>query len=95
MKPEDTIADLSVIQARGTGMHRWLEQNGRGCFDKQKHVRAGTQEKIYWRYGYMVALMDVLCFLAGKSPRTDIAESGREPTRPTDCDKQRISRAVF
>lgn len=81
MKPQDTIADLSVIQARAKGMHRWLEQNGRGCFDKQKHVRAGTQEKIYWRYGYMVALMDVLCFLA----------SVEEPTQPTDCDKKRIS----
>jgi hypothetical protein len=68
MKPEETIADLSVIQALAKGMHRWLKQNGRGCFDKQKHVRAGSQEKIYWRYGYMVALMDVKCFLAGKDP---------------------------
>jgi hypothetical protein len=78
MKPEDTIADLSVIQARVKGVHRWLEQNGRGCFDKQKHVRSGTKEEIYWRYGYMVALMDIQRFLAGKSPRTDLAESRRE-----------------
>ena len=63
MDAENPIADLSVIRARAEGMRRWLETNGRGCLDKREHVRPGTREKIYWNYGYMIALMDVACFL--------------------------------
>ena len=54
------------------GIQKWLDKNGRGCQDEQKHIRAGTGEKIYWHYGYMVALMDVLRFL-GRSITAHLA----------------------
>jgi hypothetical protein len=60
MKNDDTIFDLESLENRARGIQKWLDKNGRGCQEEQKHIRAGTIEKIYWHYGYMVALMDVL-----------------------------------
>ena len=33
------------------------------CVSEQRHLSEGSRERAYWRYGYMVALRDVLRFL--------------------------------
>lgn len=63
MKRGDIILDIEPLEKRAKGIRAWLEENGRGCFEEQKHTRAGTVEKIYWHYGYVAALSDVLRFL--------------------------------
>ncbi len=63
------------IERRARNIQKWLDENGRGCQEEQKHIRAGTVEKIYWHYGYMVALMDVLRFLGRGSTSRDMFES--------------------
>ncbi|HTD22230.1 MAG TPA: hypothetical protein VK738_06230 [Terriglobales bacterium] len=75
MNKTDTTADLELIERRAKGLHDWLEKNGRGCFEEQLHVHAGTKEKIYWHYGYMVALADVLRYLCGDTLATDSTPS--------------------
>jgi len=79
MKTEDTITDLSVLEHRANGIREWLVKNGRGCFDEQEHVHAQTKGKIYWHYGYMCALVDVLNFLRGDIVTT-AAESDSQPS---------------
>jgi len=64
MKKHDMVFDIEPLETRAKGIREWLEENGRGCFEEQKHTRAGTEEKIYWHYGYMAALTDVLRFLS-------------------------------
>jgi hypothetical protein len=41
----------------------WLSENGRDCKKQQGHLINGTKERIYWHYGYMMALKDILRFL--------------------------------
>jgi hypothetical protein len=66
---------LERLERRAENIQKWLEENGRGCQEEQKHIRAGTVEKIYWHYGYMVALMDVLRFLGRGATSRDTFES--------------------
>jgi len=81
MKPDDIIFDLSPLEKRVAGIQEWLDKNGRGCQEEQKHIRAGTVEKIYWHYGYMVALMDVLRFFARKitAPASSLPSHTQKP----------------
>lgn len=59
--PEEAMRD------RANGQKEWLlQQDGGKCFDEQLHSTEGTQERIYWHYGYMVAVQDVLNLLAKK-----------------------------
>lgn len=67
MKTQDTIADLAAIERRAKDTADWLKENGRECFDEQKHLDQGSQERIYWHYGYLVALRDVYSHLTGQS----------------------------
>jgi len=66
MKSEDTIADLSALEHRAKAMSDWLKEHGRECFDEQKHLDQDSQERIYWHYGYLVALRDVYRYLTGE-----------------------------
>lgn len=63
MNGEDESVDLLALERRAKGIRDWLERNGRECFVEQKHVRSSSQERIYWHYGYMVALMDALAYI--------------------------------
>jgi hypothetical protein len=62
----DKSLDLGVVQARVDGLRDWLKENGATCFKEQRHLDEGTSERIYWHYGYMIALQDVLRFLTGE-----------------------------
>jgi hypothetical protein len=62
MKP-DCFRDLSDIEKRVADLREWLQKNAPASLSEQKHLEEGTQERIYWHYGYMVALRDVLRFL--------------------------------
>jgi hypothetical protein len=64
--PNDSAVDFCLVQARMQDISDWLKKNGRGCFDDQKHLDQNSQERIYWHYGYMVALMDVCRYLTGE-----------------------------
>lgn len=47
------------ISRRAMELQAWIEENGQDCQKTQGHLVDGI-ERIYWHYGYMVALMDVL-----------------------------------
>ena len=40
---------------------------GGGAVQEQRHLDAGTPEREYWHYGYMVALRDVIRLLTGQT----------------------------
>ena len=67
MKPEDEILDLSPFEKRANGISDWLEENDREWFEEQKHLDRGTRERIYWHYGYLVALRDIYRYLAAQA----------------------------
>ncbi len=62
----DDVADLSSVEMRINGLKDWLRENAPECFSEQKHLHENTAERVYWHYGYMVALRDVMRLLQGE-----------------------------
>jgi hypothetical protein len=74
--------DIADLQARIEATRDWLNKNAPECFTDQKHTHEGTQERIYWHYGYMVALRDALRFLTGTvEPEANTRNAGRSDSR--------------
>jgi len=48
------------IKRRAEAIKLWLEENGIRALQEQRHLNSNTQERVYWHFGYMVALRDVL-----------------------------------
>jgi hypothetical protein len=63
MSTPDCFRDISAIEKRASDLQEWLQKNAPASLADQKHLDEGTQERVYWHYGYMVALRDVLRFL--------------------------------
>jgi hypothetical protein len=53
---EETLGD------RIRGLEKWLRENAPECVEEQRHLNQGTPERVYWHYGYLVALRDVRGF---------------------------------
>lgn len=52
-----------LIERRIRNMSDWLKEKGPDCVAEQAHLDEGSRERIYWHYGYLVALKDVLKML--------------------------------
>ena len=68
MDNQEQGVDLATLTARAEGIKTWLAEFSPECFDKQLHLDEGSQERVYWHYGYYAALSDAICLLAGKFP---------------------------
>lgn len=55
--------DIGSVEKRAGDVKEWLQKNAPESLNEQKHLDEGTQERVYWNYGYMVALRDILRFL--------------------------------
>lgn len=51
------------IRERAAELSRWLQEHAPECQREQRHLDEGTSERIYWHYGYMAALCDVVRLL--------------------------------
>lgn len=60
---ETTIASFEVRRRR---LLERLRADHPEVFEEQLHTREGTTASIYWHYGYMVALADMLNLLCGE-----------------------------
>ena len=55
----------AAIQVRADELAKWMRENGHACNQEQAHLDTDTQERLYWHYGYLIALRDVLALLNG------------------------------
>lgn len=52
---------IAKLQKRAEAIDSWLKtEEGMHCKSVQAHPDKGTPERVYWHYGYMVALRDVM-----------------------------------
>ena len=58
-----TFKDIRAVEKRIEALTQWLKENAPECFVEQKQLDTDTRERVYWHYGYTVALRDVLRFL--------------------------------
>jgi hypothetical protein len=59
-----------ALRDRASELAKWLADHGSDCQETQAHLDAGSIERIYWHYGYLVALRDVLRLI--DSQKTDL-----------------------
>ena len=57
---------LQDLRNRIATLTRWLDRHCPECETEQAHRNDGTREQMYWNYGYLAALRDVLRKLGGK-----------------------------
>ena len=65
--------DVISIGQKIRQMSEWLETTAPVCASEQKHLEEGSQERVYWLYGYLAALKDVLQFITGSTKVADRA----------------------
>ncbi len=58
---------LTKIIKRIQSLEEWINQNGKGCKQEQAHLSKDSKEKIYWNYGYLIALKDMLALLTNNN----------------------------
>lgn len=58
------------IEERERALRGWITHNAPECFEEQKHLEEGSQERVYWHYGYMTALRDVVRLMNGQNTFT-------------------------
>ncbi len=59
--PVTSLMRLQItLQRRANELRAWLETHGQDCWDRQKHLDDGTTEQVYWHFGYLAAVQDVL-----------------------------------
>ncbi len=51
-----------ALRVRIKALSRWLREHS-SCQRDQHHLDEGTVERVYWHYGYLVALADVVRLL--------------------------------
>jgi hypothetical protein len=52
-----------ILQKRIDNLTVWLKLNGENCSVEQLHLDKDSKERIYWKYGYLMALVDILNFI--------------------------------
>jgi hypothetical protein len=60
-------AQMQVISDRIDHLTGWLAENASDCESAQKHLDEGTAEQVYWHYGYLCALRDMVSAIQTKS----------------------------
>jgi uncharacterized protein YecT (DUF1311 family) len=52
-----------VLEERAQELRAWLEKKGHNCWHEQRHLNEDSAEQVYWHFGYLSALQDVLARL--------------------------------
>ena len=50
---------IDAIQKRIHDTQEFLLRESPECFTEQKHLNEGSQERVYWHYGYLAALKNI------------------------------------
>ena len=53
------------IKKREKDLTEYLREQHPECFKEQRHTDKGTQERVYWHYGYLIAIRDILALFNG------------------------------
>jgi hypothetical protein len=58
-----------AMSQRLEDLRSWLKETAPECFIEQRHTIEGSSERVYWHYGYMIAMRDSLAFLERKTKK--------------------------
>ena len=73
---------LKKIERRAAILEKWLNKYGPTALTDQRHLDEGSTERVYWHYGYLMALRDVLAIIInGQNQDLDQDQEGRKAHR--------------
>ena len=58
-----------ILVDEATALAEWLQVNGPYCASERAHLDAGSRERAYWHYGYLMALRDIRGILSRQQRR--------------------------
>lgn len=61
LRPEALIK--RALEDSASSVAEWLKENGPDCAEEQAHLDEDSRERVYWHYGYLVALRDALALI--------------------------------
>ena len=74
--------DVRGIGERANQLAAGICEDSAECIGEQRQLNEGSREQAYWQYGYMVALRDVLRFLADNElPGQESSEADKRTQR--------------
>lgn len=56
------------LEERSAAIKNWLRGEAPQCVAEQRHLEEGSQERVYWHYGYLAAIQDVMRLLGRELP---------------------------
>ena len=59
------------LRTRIATLTRWLDRHCPDCETEQAHRQDGSREQMYWNYGYLAALRDLVRKITGGTPRAN------------------------
>ena len=51
---------IKLLRERAAHVAEWLQKESPQCFAEQRHLDANSPERVYWHFGYLSALNDIL-----------------------------------
>jgi hypothetical protein len=63
------VTTEAVMMERIAGIEEMLNRQRLDVKHEQAHLNEGSRESLYWHYGYMMALKDMLDMLGGGETR--------------------------
>lgn len=64
--PVPAVNTSDAIERRIAELQKWLQESAPECVREQAHLDEDTRERVYWHYGYLIALRDVLALIKGQ-----------------------------
>ncbi len=63
----DECLEFRKIEGRCRELKEWISHQAPQCFQEQKHLEEGSEERGYWAHGYLSALQDVVQLFSRES----------------------------
>jgi hypothetical protein len=60
------ISAEAAISEEISALGNWLTAQGIDLSDPRDHARAGSRDRLYWRYGYFMGLKQALAMLSSR-----------------------------
>ena len=60
-------SQIQAISDKLRALTCWLAENAPNCDISQKHLDAGSSQQVYWHYGYVCAIRDILSLIEPQS----------------------------
>ena len=62
-------SQIEAISEKARALTEWLAEHAPSCEIFQRHLDPDTAEQVYWHYGYLCALRDVLTLIESDSAK--------------------------